>query len=89
MLVLALIIVIIGFMTYFYIKTTKSDVSKECEINDDCVPAGCCHPSSCVSFDKAPVCEDIFCTQVCSGPLDCGAGYCGCINGKCSVINKK
>jgi hypothetical protein len=24
--------------------------------------------------------------MVCSGPLDCGAGSCGCVNGKCSVV---
>ena len=28
----------------------------------------------------------LMCTMVCSGPLDCGAGSCGCVNGRCSVV---
>jgi len=27
------------------------------------------------------------CTAGCEGPLDCGAGSCGCVNGTCSVIS--
>jgi hypothetical protein len=26
--------------------------------------------------------------MVCSGPLDCGAGSCGCVNGKWSVVSR-
>lgn len=26
------------------------------------------------------------CTMSCEGPLDCGAGSCGCVNGTCSVV---
>jgi len=26
------------------------------------------------------------CTASCEGPLDCGAGSCGCVKGKCSVV---
>jgi hypothetical protein len=26
------------------------------------------------------------CTMSCEGPLDCGAGSCGCTNGQCSVV---
>jgi hypothetical protein len=28
----------------------------------------------------------MMCTAVCAGPLDCGAGSCGCVDGKCSII---
>ena len=52
----------------------------------DCVPAQCCHPSSCVNFDYAPDCTNTVCTMSCEGPIDCGAGSCGCVNGKCEVI---
>ncbi len=29
---------------------------------------------------------NLLCTASCEGPLDCGAGRCGCVNGICSVI---
>lgn len=57
----------------------------ECTRAEDCVPAGCCHPTQCIPASQAQVC-DMMCTAVCSGPLDCGAGSCGCIGGKCSIV---
>jgi hypothetical protein len=57
-----------------------------CTTDADCVPAECCHPTSCVSQAAKPVCSDIMCTMSCDGPLDCGAGSCGCTNGRCSVV---
>jgi len=67
--------------------TTISPVPvAECTRYTDCVPAECCHPSSCVKESARPSCAGIYCTMVCSGPLDCGAGSCGCVNGKCSVV---
>ena len=65
-----------------------SDVieENECTSDSDCVPAGCCHPSSCVSADNAPICGRVFCTSECQeGTLDCGQGSCQCINNKCAV----
>ena len=58
----------------------------ECTGAADCVPAECCHPSGCVKNGTARSCAGIFCTMVCSGPLDCGAGTCGCVNGSCAVV---
>lgn len=58
----------------------------ECGGSSDCVPAACCHPDSCVTKEKAPECNGIICTMDCSGPLDCGAGQCGCIDGKCQIV---
>jgi len=67
--------------------TTVSPVPvAECTHYTDCVPAECCHPSSCVKESDRPSCTGIYCTMVCSGPLDCGAGSCGCVNGKCRVV---
>ena len=57
-----------------------------CLSDEDCVPASCCHASECVIKEKAPNCERIFCSAVCSGPLDCGAGSCSCVNNKCEVV---
>jgi hypothetical protein len=58
---------------------------QECARAEDCVPAGCCHPAGCVPAAQAPAC-DMMCTEVCEGPLDCGAGTCGCVDAKCTVV---
>lgn len=62
---------------------------KECNVDSDCVPASCCHPTSCVAKENAPMCEGRLCTMECRpGTLDCGQGSCKCINNKCgSVLN--
>jgi hypothetical protein len=71
--------------------TTASTVppapAAECTRAEDCVPAECCHPTSCTPGPKKQPCN-LMCTQVCEGPLDCGAGSCGCVNGKCSVVRR-
>lgn len=56
-----------------------------CQSDSDCVSAQCCHPTSCINKAYKGVCN-LLCTQVCQGPLDCGAGRCGCVNNKCTVI---
>jgi len=58
---------------------------KECSRAEDCAPATCCHPTGCVPASQVKVC-DMMCTAVCAGPLDCGAGSCGCVDRKCSII---
>ena len=85
-----LIVFFIGM--FIWINVDKPlETLNECVGDSDCVPAGCCHPNSCVSKNKAPNCEDIFCTLECEpGTLDCGQGSCGCVNGKCqAVFNEK
>jgi hypothetical protein len=57
----------------------------ECTRAEDCVPAGCCHPSSCTAVIAKQPCN-LMCTASCEGPLDCGAGSCGCVKGTCSVV---
>jgi len=59
---------------------------KECTTSSDCIPASCCHASSCVPKEKAPNCSDMFCTLECTpNTLDCNQGFCSCINNKCQV----
>ena len=59
--------------------------AQNCTIDDDCVPAECCHPTNCINKAEKSVCN-VMCTMSCEGPIDCGAGHCGCVNGKCSVV---
>lgn len=79
-----IIVIIVSIIIYFLIP--KSLKIQECQIDSDCVPASCCHPSSCVPKEQKPDCEGLLCSMNCEGPLDCGAGSCGCKNNKCGVI---
>ncbi len=60
--------------------------NQTCTIAADCVPAQCCHPTTCVNKQESIHVCNLLCTASCEGPLDCGAGRCGCTNGKCSVV---
>jgi hypothetical protein len=66
------------------VPTVPGD-NQTCATDADCVPAQCCHPTSCVNQASITVCN-LFCTASCEGSLDCGAGSCGCTNGRCSVV---
>ena len=91
--VIIILLLLLGYVVYVIIKDRNKieDVIREdiCLSDADCVPAGCCHPDSCVIKEKAPDCSGAICTAVCSGPLDCGAGSCGCINNQCEIIPNK
>jgi len=67
------------------VMTTAPLSAQSCITDDDCVPAQCCHPTSCTNKANKGVCN-LLCTMSCGGPIDCGAGSCGCVNGKCSVV---
>ncbi len=68
----------------------KVEISEDfCQTDEECAPAECCHPLSCVDEKYKPDCGRVFCTQVCQGPIDCGAGRCGCVNNKCQVVPLK
>ncbi len=67
------------------VMTTSPSALQVCLTDDDCVPAECCHPASCINKANKGVCT-LLCTMSCEGPIDCGAGRCGCVNGKCSVV---
>jgi hypothetical protein len=58
---------------------------RSCTSDADCVPDQCCHPESCINREYKQVCT-LLCTNVCLGPIDCGAGHCGCVNGECSAV---
>lgn len=58
-----------------------------CHRDSDCVPASCCHPTSCVPRQQRPDCSAVSCTQECRpGTLDCGQGYCDCQAGRCAAV---
>ena len=67
------------------VVTTAPATEQSCMTDDDCVPAQCCHPTTCTNKANKGVCN-LMCTMSCEGPIDCGAGRCGCVNGKCSVV---
>jgi hypothetical protein len=56
-----------------------------CLSDADCVPAQCCHPTTCMNKAFKGVCN-LACTLSCETPLDCGQANCGCVNNVCSVI---
>jgi hypothetical protein len=67
--------------------TTFPVDSQTCTTDADCMPVQGCHPTSCVKLAAAKSAStDIMCTMSCEGPLDCGAGSCGCTKGRCAVI---
>lgn len=56
----------------------------ECKTSEGCVPAQCCHPTTCTSVTNAPNCEGVACTMECRpGTMDCGQGSCACEEGVC------
>jgi putative hemolysin len=60
-----------------------------CNTDSDCVPSTCCHPTSCVIKESAPICNAVACTMDCKpGTLDCGQGSCSCVNNKCAALMK-
>jgi hypothetical protein len=58
---------------------------RSCDTDTDCVPDQCCHPTGCINRAYRGVCT-LLCTNSCEGPIDCGAGHCGCLDGRCTVI---
>jgi hypothetical protein len=83
---LAIAMIIFQPINTYDIETTHE---VECMSDSDCVPETCCHPDYCVPEGHAMDCSDVFCTQMCLGPLDCGAGSCVCVAGKCGVSSNE
>ncbi|HSA38296.1 MAG TPA: hypothetical protein P5013_05310 [Methanoregula sp.] len=65
--------------------TTSAEQIAECNDASDCIPAECCSSSRCIPKVAQRVCS-MMCTASCEGPLDCGAGTCGCVNRTCSLV---
>ena len=75
-----LLILVLGFFWFLGGDGEKDVVEK-------CVPASCCHSTSCVLESGAPNCSGSFCTMSCEpGTLDCGQARCEYVNGSCEVI---
>lgn len=52
-----------------------------------CVPATCCHPTTCIQKGQEQDCAAVSCTMECApGTLDCNQARCEAINGKCEVV---
>ena len=69
--------------------TTTVKPEKYCLSDEDCVPAQCCHPTDCVNKAYRPNCKGIICTMECRpGTMDCGQGYCACVENECKAIIK-
>lgn len=87
---IGIIVLIVFGVLIFFLNDKKENVKEfECKEDNECVPATCCHPNSCVSVSKSPNCSGIYCTAVCEpGTLDCGQAKCGCVNNKCQAIFK-
>jgi len=87
-----LLVILIWFITHPKEETQNNQNNSVgdkfyCETDEDCVPDSCCHAIICLNAKYKPDCSGIFCSQVCSGPLDCGAGSCKCISNGCAVIS--
>lgn len=87
-------IILIALIISIVINSKNNNIpdnspEKECQQDSDCAPVCGCHSNSCTPVINKTECERVLCTQDCSGPLDCGAGYCGCVNGKCRVISNE
>lgn len=64
-----------------------SDSDTDGDSDKECVPAQCCHPTSCVEKAKAPDCSETGCDASCQpGTLDCGQGFCDDTGGKCAAV---
>ena len=89
--VIIIALVLFVFIIYLNVILKYKEVKEnfECSNNSDCVPVSCCHANSCVPKSQQENCSGVFCTEVCSGPLDCGRRSCGCVNNKCLIINNE
>ena len=84
--IFVLILIVIALIVVLLFYTRKENNEKYCRMNEDCVPAQCCHPIDCVNIENKPNCKGIMCTMVCQGPMDCGQGHCACVNNECKAI---
>lgn len=85
--IIIILIILLIVVIYFIVKNNKIDDNKVINPEEkNCVAATCCHATECVLSEQAPDCSKAICSMVCSGPLDCGAGYCEFINNKCVII---
>ena len=61
--------------------------NKACNLDRDCVPATCCHPTTAVNTESAPACSGIMCTDECvPATIDCGQGEIKCVHNACTAV---
>jgi len=95
-LLIIIIVILVGIVGYLMaycvlpskITTTTTTIKNElfCQSKNDCLPAQCCHPTSCINRNYKSVCN-LLCTQECQpGTMDCGQGSCDCINNVCTAV---
>ncbi len=87
--ILAIILILVSMMFLLYFIKQSMLISDQyyCEVDEDCVPEQCCHPSSCINRAYAPNCKGVICSMECRpGTMDCGQGYCACIKNKCQAV---
>ncbi len=96
-LLIVLIVIVLAVGAFAVIGSFKKsvggniggNVTEMCNSDSDCVPAECCHPTSCAAKNQKQDCGRVFCTMNCEpGTLDCGQGSCVCINNKCEAVIK-
>jgi hypothetical protein len=85
-LVVILLLIFLVFVIFYNPKDSSASKQNYCLSAKDCSPATCCHPSEVVNKDYAPDCSGAFCSQECSGPLDCNMGRIDCIDNECKII---
>ncbi len=56
-----------------------------CELDSDCIPEECCHPTTCINVDFRLNCSDANCSESCESVLDCSRGECVCFDNECVV----
>lgn len=87
MLLISFILVVAIVGIYLFLPADSPSSELTCETDVDCVPAQCCHPTSCINEKYAPDCSGVSCTLECQpNTLDCNQGYCACINGQCTAV---
>lgn len=89
--IIYLIIILVAIISLYIILNLSPEkkLNEDCVEDKNCVPSSCCHPESCVNIKNFENCSGTYCTQECSGPLDCNAGKCGCVKEKCQVIKNE
>jgi len=87
-----IILILLGGVAALYFRGSEKNGGEEqgdarCSIDEDCVPANCCHAAACILASEKPDCPGVYCTAVCEpDTLDCGQGSCACVESKCKVI---
>ena len=74
-------------VTLFLISCSSESNPKSCSLDEDCVPATCCHSTAAVNKEHAQNCRGWICTQECvPGTTDCGQGEIKCVSGSCAIV---